>query len=207
MNPAGERAFAETAICDSPDATHAALERVVRSPHFAESERLSRFLRYIVEETLAGRSNSIKEYNIGVEVYERPQSYDPKIDAIVRVEAGRLRAKLARYYAAEGAGDPVRIDIPRGKYVAVLLRPVVTATSRVDGFAVSRTRRLTTAIGLVLIVALAAVLALYRQHNRDQSGLALAVLPFAAAGGDMDTVRLAQGLEHELTSAIAREKA
>lgn len=207
MNAAGEGALAETAICDSQEAARAALERVVRSPYFAESERLSRFLRYIVEETLAGRGNSIKEYNIGVEVYERPQGYDPKTDAIVRVEAGRLRTKLAKYYAAEGAGDPVRINIPRGKYVAALLQPVVTATSRADGFRVWKTRRRTAAIGLAVIVTLAAVLALYRQHSRDQSGLALAVLPFRYAGGGSDTARLAQALADELTSAIARENA
>jgi TolB-like protein len=207
MNGTAERTFAETAICDSPEAARAALERVVRSPYFAESERLSRFLRYIVEETLAGRGDRIKEYNIGVGVYERSSGYDPKIDAIVRVEAGRLRTKLAKYYAGEGADDPVRIDLPRGKYIVVLLRAVSTGMWKSDGPADGRRRGRTAAIGVAVVLAIAAVLLTYRQQSREEPALALAVLPFGNAGGDEGTARVAQALAQELTSAIARENA
>ncbi len=74
-----------------------AVDRIAASPLFVGSERLSRFLRYVVEETLASRSQAIKEFTIAVEVYGRPADYDPKIDATVRVEAGRLRSKLRKY--------------------------------------------------------------------------------------------------------------
>jgi hypothetical protein len=96
------------------------LVRVLASPGFANAQWLSRLLSYLVEETLAGRQDAIKEYTIGVEIYRRKPDYDPKIDAIVRVEASRLRAKLKQYYDGIGKDDPVRIDLPPGGYVLLL---------------------------------------------------------------------------------------
>jgi hypothetical protein len=93
------------------------LERILASSTFAQSERLSRFLRFAVEETLQGRGDQLKEYFFGVEVFDREEAYDPRTDPIVRVEAGRLRAKLGRYYETEGREDPVLIDLPKGSYV------------------------------------------------------------------------------------------
>ena len=100
-----------------PDAIRSARDRVVSHSLFAGSPRLSRFLTYVVEETLASRGDQIKEYTIGTAVYERGAEFDPKTDAIVRVEAGRLRAKLRRYYDSEGAAEAVRIELPPGSYV------------------------------------------------------------------------------------------
>ena len=71
------------------------------------------FLRYIVEETLAGRADKIIGYTIGVDVFGRPESFDPSVDTIVRVEAGRLRRSLDQYYREAGANDPVEIVVPR----------------------------------------------------------------------------------------------
>ena len=93
------------------------LERVLASPEFVNAGRLSRFLRFIVQETIAGRAAALKESCIAVEVYDRPPEYDPKLDAIVRVEAGRLRSKLDRYYGNSGSGNPLRIALPKGAYV------------------------------------------------------------------------------------------
>jgi TolB-like protein/Flp pilus assembly protein TadD len=78
---------------------------------------MSRFLRFAVSETLAGRAASLKEYRFGVEVFDRPESFDPGMDPIVRVEARRLRTKLARYYEVEGRADEVIIELPKGGYV------------------------------------------------------------------------------------------
>ncbi len=80
---------------------------------------MSRFLTYIVEETLAGNSDGIKEYAIAIEVFERRPDYDPRTDSTVRTEAGKLRARLDRYYRTEGQGDTLVISIPKGKYVPV----------------------------------------------------------------------------------------
>jgi TolB-like protein len=83
---------------------------------------MSRFLRFAVEESLAGRAGGLKEYSIGIEVFDRRVSYDPRVDPIVRVEARRLRAKLQTYYEQEGRREPVRIDFPKGSYVPRVMR-------------------------------------------------------------------------------------
>ena len=67
-------------------------------------------------ETLAGRGERLKAYNVALEVFERPETFDPITDPLVRIEAGRLREKLREYYEADGQGDPIRIELPKGTY-------------------------------------------------------------------------------------------
>jgi TolB-like protein/Flp pilus assembly protein TadD len=98
------------------------LERILRSVTFQQSDRLKRFLMFIVRETAAGRGNELKEYVIGVQVFRKEDSFDPRTDPIVRVQARRLRAKLVRYYREEGRGDPTLIDLPKGGYAALIKR-------------------------------------------------------------------------------------
>lgn len=101
----------------SPDDVRQQLARILRSRVFFPSARISRFLRFAVEETISGRASQLKEYLLGVEVFDRPADYDPRTDPIVRVEARRLRAKLSRYYETEGVADILIIDLPTGGYV------------------------------------------------------------------------------------------
>ena len=98
------------------DAVRAQLARILASADFAKSDRMSRFLSFVVEQALTGQADRLKGYTIGIEVFDRPSDFDPQSDPIVRVEAGRLRDRLSRYYAKEGAQDPLRIDIPKGAY-------------------------------------------------------------------------------------------
>jgi len=114
-----------------PAAMEKELERVLASPEFVRSPRLTRFLRFAVKETLEGRSKLLKEYVIGVHVYERGEGFDPRVDPIVRVQARNLRARLARYYAGPGANDAVRIDVPKRTYVPVFedRRPAFSTTA------------------------------------------------------------------------------
>jgi len=93
------------------------LERIFADQTFAVSDILKRFLSFIVEETLEGRSNQIKEYTIGVNVLNKPQSFNPSQDAIVRIHAGRLRRALHYYYNGTGVGDAIRIEMPKGSYL------------------------------------------------------------------------------------------
>ena len=95
-----------------------AVERIVASAGFANSPRMSRFLRFVVEESLAGRASDLKEYVIGLRAFDKAESFDPSVDTTVRVEASKLRTKLARYYETEGRSDSIRIDIPKGHYAA-----------------------------------------------------------------------------------------
>ena len=106
----------------SPDEVGAALSRVMASEPFANSKRLRRFLAYIVDRTLAGETESLKEYGIALAVFDREASFDPRVDSIVRVEARRLRQQLESYYRSAGARDPLVIDLPKGSYVPVFER-------------------------------------------------------------------------------------
>src|ERR1039458_8760438 len=101
----------------SPEAMGEAVARVLASSAFGNSKRLRRFFSYVVEKTLAGEFNDIKEYSIALAVFDRAPSFNPATDTIVRVEAGRLRNKLAAYYHGPGSPDPVAIHLRRGGYV------------------------------------------------------------------------------------------
>jgi len=105
-------------ICQ-PEIVATQLDRIVTSPPLASSPSLCRFLRYVVEETLAGRNGSLKEYSLGVVVFDRGDEFDPRLDPIVRVQARNLRVRLAQYYAGAGANDPIVIDLPKRTYVPV----------------------------------------------------------------------------------------
>ena len=96
-----------------------ALEHIVASPGFRHSPQLVSFLRFVVESTLSGKAASIKSYSIGIGALGRREDFDPHVDPIVRVEAGRLRRALMGYFAAEGAGRPIIIEIPLGHYVPI----------------------------------------------------------------------------------------
>src|SRR5215469_5572475 len=82
----------------APESIHAALDKILASPGFANADRLSRFLRYTVEETLKGETDKLKETLLGIEVFGRKPTYDPRVDAVVRTEAVKLRARLRDYY-------------------------------------------------------------------------------------------------------------
>jgi eukaryotic-like serine/threonine-protein kinase len=95
---------------------------ILRARGFARSERLKRFLSFTVERVLAGDTGDLKEYVIALEVFDRSPDYNPKVDAVVRVEARRLRLRLEQYYATEGLQDSIRIQFPSGTYVPVIGR-------------------------------------------------------------------------------------
>lgn len=98
------------------------LRRILGTPDFAASTRSARFLAYIVERTLAGEARLLKQYSIATEALGRDSGFDPDRDPLVRLEAGKLRRNLDGYYANGGAGDPIRISVPRGSYVPVFER-------------------------------------------------------------------------------------
>jgi hypothetical protein len=93
------------------------LERIVRSKHFRNSKRYPTFLRFVVEQTLAGKTEGLKERTLGVDVFARPSHYDTNDDPIVRVTAGEIRKRIAQYYQEPGHEEELRIDLPLGSYV------------------------------------------------------------------------------------------
>ncbi len=96
-----------------------ALATILSSQTFARSERLRTFLKFVVEHEQLGLAHQLKGYTIGMDVFSRDGALDPGVDALVRVQAGKLRRLLNLYYADEGRNDPVRIRIPLGGYVPV----------------------------------------------------------------------------------------
>ena len=92
------------------------LDRILKSGPFLQSRRRQRFLEFIVNEALAGRSERLKAYNVALEVFDRPETFDPVVDPLVRIEAARLRDKLREYYEADGQRDSIRIELPKGSY-------------------------------------------------------------------------------------------
>lgn len=106
----------------SPEAVRAQLDKILNSPVFIRSRRLGRFLRFTIDQALEGRQATLKEYLVGVEVFNKLESFDPRIDSIVRVEARRLRSKLEIYYQTDGADDPIVVHFLKGSYVPLIMK-------------------------------------------------------------------------------------
>jgi hypothetical protein len=143
------------------------LSRVLSSHEFHSSKRSQDFIRYVVEHTLAGRAEMLKERTIGIDVFGRSTSYEPSDDATVRVKAGEVRRRLGLYYAGQGATDPVRIELPAGTYIpefrwvefpapATLAEPAPPEASPQKPGVGNRARWIPVAIGVTLL-ALAAI--------------------------------------------------
>src|SRR5579863_6905955 len=98
------------------DAVHAQIEKLNRSSVLHGSESLCKLLRYLGDHSLDTPGAPLKEYQIATEVFGRAADFDPRLDSTVRVQTGRLRSKLAEYYAGEGIDDRVHVEIPRGSY-------------------------------------------------------------------------------------------
>jgi hypothetical protein len=108
-----------TAQCDAPSAEQCQqqVHRIIQSTTFRNALTLQQLLQFVVDKTLAGNTEGLKEYTIGVEAFGRKQDFDPKTDPIVRVQIHRLRQKLKEYYETEGCHDPIWIEIPKGHYL------------------------------------------------------------------------------------------
>lgn len=103
-------------LSNRAEAIEAELARILASEDFAASQHLSRFLRFIVEQSLAGNAEQLKERTIARHALDRGRDFDSRLDPVVRVVAGKLRRALDRYYANEGLGSPLKIDVPKGGY-------------------------------------------------------------------------------------------
>jgi TolB-like protein len=168
------------------------LERIVSSSGFSRNPRLSRFLRFLVEGQLEGRNGELKEAVIAVEVFHRRPDYDPKQDSIVRTEAGRLRARLAEYYIAEGTADAVVIELPKGGYIPVFRQRLVTRDAPPTRI---RRRWAVSASTLVLLTAAAGG---WWAIHRQRAPIPIAVLPLESLSQASADAYFADGLTDEI---------
>jgi len=196
-------AFMETS---SSEAVRSQLEKVLASEGFARNDRISSFLRFVVEQELSGSGHQLKESVIGVEVFGRRPDYDVRQDSIVRTEAGKLRARLAKYYATEGAAGELIINLPKGGYRPVFQPVEVTK----EGTPVSRlpkrqwSRLQMPSVGIwawvVIAVGLAiglATLAWWQLLHKSEP-IPIAVLPLINLSQDPANDYFADGLTDEI---------
>jgi TolB-like protein len=177
------------------------LERILASEQFANSDRLSRFLRFAVEQSLAGEGDKIKEYVIGREVFDRGDDYDPRMDPVVRVEARRLRSKLEEYYRGAGQGDRLRIVFRKGSYAPAF----ETAGAAESSVQAPVRRRWMLAAAAVAAVGLPAVLYFAGPGRVRARTEALAVVPAAGIEPPAPGALSATGLAESLSLELARQ--
>ena len=191
------------------DEIREALDRILASPGFASAPRRSRLLKFLIEESLAGRGDAISEYGIGLDVFERPSSFDPRIDSIVRTETSRLRQKLREYYLHADA-ESVLIEIPQRSYAPSIARrkPIPTQAPAPVSSGISPRRPWAIwallAVGAVAVIAAAIIV---KSRISSASETSVVVLPFQdyTAGGNAQY--LADGITEELTNALAQQRA
>jgi adenylate cyclase len=201
------------------------LHELLQQSAFSASERNRRFLSYVVEETLQGRADRIKAYNIALAAFDRTAEFDPLTDPIVRIEASRLRRSLEHYYLTAGCADRIRIAIPKGSYAATFSYQCDAATD-VDAAptVVSSDRRPTQgrrvrwlglqwanlAVAAFCVMVAAAAGASFGLLNRagdtapsSAAGQAsLLILPFEDTGGDPSRAYLARGITYDVSTAL-----
>ena len=175
------------------------VKRVLSSAQLSNSNILSGLLHFIVNETLAGRAKELKEYNIGIQALKREENFNPQLDSIVRIHAGRLRRALNEYYHEDGAKDPITIHVPKGTYVPTFeLRSVPVPTT------------LTGKNGTEAEVAICANKELPKKRTRLQPKLyffckdkcSIGVLPFKKIGSGDELKYFSQGIGEYLSTEL-----
>jgi TolB-like protein len=198
------------------------LERILADPTFQASPGRRELLRYIVEESLAGRAERLKGFTIAQAVFGRGDDFDPQSDPVVRVEARRLRRDLNGYYAGSGRNDPVLVAIPTGGYVPQFVwrdGPMETVATEAAPAEQRRHRLSLPASALVVVALAAALLGAYQLLSTAspaggrlaptelQRAPRLAVLPFQNLSGDPEQAHFALGLTDQIVTDLARFKA
>jgi adenylate cyclase len=212
--PAAQPEARDEAAEPCEGAIWAQIERICSGPEFAPSARLTRFLRFITEETLAGRGDRLKAYTIALGVFERRESFDSQADPIVRIEAGRLRRMLEHYYLTQGRDDPVQVTVPKGGYTPHFTwrAPEASAPSTAASVPVTsavprpRAKRLGAAFvaGALVLAATGGWVARWLTSPPAEVAVpTVVVLPFSADAKDSASQALASGVSDELIDRLA----
>ena len=201
------------AVDITPESIRTALDKILASPGFVNADRLSRFLRYTVEETLNGQTDKLKESLLGIDVFGRKPTYDPRVDAVVRTEAVKLRARLRDYYESEGREDEIVIDVPKGGYVPAFRHrnPLPDVAAPAEALEKPSRPDWKPLFAGALIVAILGVSIYLTTRNRarvpdtNTSELAsIAVLPFADLSAAKDQEYFCDGMTEEIIDALSK---
>ena len=146
------------------DANHLQIQRIVSSKAFKTSEVHRNLVTYLAEKSLSGEAHQLKEYTVGLDVFGKPASYDPRQESVVRMHVGRLRQKLAEHYRTEGADDPIIVDLPKGAFALTFApRPVAEVDAPAPVSPAARTisfREIALAASLLVALSFAGYFAL-----------------------------------------------
>jgi hypothetical protein len=166
------------------DTNQVQIQRIVSSKTFKTSEVHRNLLTYLAEKSLSGEAQNLKEYTVGLDVFGKPSSYDPRQESVVRMHVGRLRQKLTEYYRTEGVGEPILVDLPKGAFALTFApRPVVVepevAPPAVPGRTISH-REITLAALLAVALVAAGYFAvrLLRVQQTTGSSVAASATPW-----------------------------
>lgn len=164
-------------MVSAQEANQAQINRIIQSKVFRSSEVHRNLLQYLAAKSLASDTNDLKEYTIGVDVFAKPTSYDPRQESVVRMHIARLRQKLAEYYRLEGKEDPVLVDVPKGGFKVIFeprnvpFEPVVALITENTGPAKSlaREKALKVLLAVACVCVLSLGLILWRSRGPAQS--------------------------------------
>jgi len=141
------------------EANQTQVQRIIQSKAFRTSEVHRNLLHYLAEKSLSGTADSLKEYTVGLDVFAKPESYDPRQESVVRMHVGRLRQKLAEYYRSEGVGDPIFVDVPKGGFkVTFDTREIRPEPIKAASEETRRPRKVAIIVGSLLVAAAACAL-------------------------------------------------
>src|SRR6266550_7655501 len=136
------------------ETSQAQIQRILQSKAFRTSEVHRNLLSYLAEKSLSGTADSLKEYTDGLDVFAKPESYDPRQESTVRMHVARLRQKLAEYYRTEGVDDPIIVDLPKGGFkVTFDPRPVSVARAQTIPPMRQSVRLLTLSLAVAILLA------------------------------------------------------
>jgi hypothetical protein len=176
------------------EANQTQVQRIIQSKAFRTSEVHRNLLQYLAEKSLSGTADSLKEYTVGLDVFAKPESYDPRQESVVRMHVGRLRQKLAEYYRSEGVDDPIFIDVPKGGFKVTFetreVRPDVgiVAAGAEESTRPVRTRRVEIVLGALLALSASFALIFGIELWRHKPAASVEVAPATYRSAELEQI-------------------
>jgi len=171
------------------EANQTQVQRIIQSKALRTSEVHRNLLQYLAEKSLSGMADSLKEYTVGLDVFAKPESYDPRQESVVRMHVGRLRQKLAEYYRSEGVDDPIFVEVPKGGFKVTFetreIRPDGMAAATEETPQRGENRRVEIILAMLLALSAACALIFWIQLRHPKEAAAVGA-PVTYGSADLD---------------------